>query len=77
MSGFMDDISWIEFLAYHWRKVLGGVIGFLVALILVVFGFWKGFFILFCAALGVFVGWHLDVGDGFRHLWELFRSQRR
>jgi len=73
----MNDISWLELLAYHWRKIAGGLIGFLVAITFFIFGFGWGLFILFCIALGVFIGWHLDVGNGFRSLWELFRSPRR
>ena len=72
----MEDISWVELLSYHWRKIVGGLIGLAVALIFFIFGFWWGLFIIFCMALGIFIGWHLDAGNGIHAIWDLFRSRR-
>ena len=73
----MGDNSWAELLSYHWRKILGGLIGFLVALIFVIFGFGWGLFIILCVSLGVFIGWHLDAGNGMQGILDFFRYPRR
>ncbi len=64
-------------IARHWKKIAGGLVGLLAALILVTFGFWKGLFIILCAFVGVFIGWHLEVGNGIKELLELFKGSRR
>jgi len=73
----MGDINWLELISLHWRKILGGAIGFLIALIIVIFGFGWGLFIIFCVALGVLIGWQLESEDGIHGLFEWFRFPRR
>ncbi len=69
----MSDLDWLEILMRKWKKIAGGLAGFFVGIILVTFGFWKGFFILVCVAAGIFLGWHLDAGDGIEEIKKLFR----
>ncbi len=58
----------------HWGKVLGGVVGLIIALLLVIFGFWRGLFIIICVLAGVYVGSRYEkseeVRDFFRRLWQ-------
>lgn len=58
----------------NWGKVLGGIVGLVIALLIVGFGFWRGLFILVCIAVGIYVGSRYEhseqVRDFFRRLWE-------
>jgi len=57
----------------NWGKILGGSLGFLVALILIFFGFWKGIFIIICVLAGSYIGNKIEPGDElnrtFSKLW--------
>jgi uncharacterized membrane protein len=46
----------------NWGKLLGAVLGLIVGIIIVSFGFWKAIFLVICLALGYFVGSRLDGG---------------
>ncbi len=63
----MDERQISDFFYRHWRKILGGIIGLVIALIFIGFGFWAGFFILICITAGIFLGWLIDREglDGF------------
>lgn len=74
----MSDINWRVLLSKHWGKLAGALGGLVFALPFVVFGFWKGLFIIFCIALGLFLGWRVDENQGLRNFLEkLFPPRER
>lgn len=46
----------LDFILKHVGEVIGGVAGFVFAIFVLIFGFWKTLFILLCVAIGVFFG---------------------
>jgi uncharacterized membrane protein len=63
----------IHFILENRGKILGGLLGLIVAVLFAIFGFWKGLFIIVCIILGVFLG-SLVENDGklqgfFDRLW--------
>jgi len=61
------------FIQENWKKVLGGLLGLIVSIIFVIFGFWKGIFIILCIAVGIFAGGRIEKSEGlqnfFNRLW--------
>ncbi|MGI6328340.1 MAG: DUF2273 domain-containing protein [Dethiobacteria bacterium] len=57
-------------------KILGGAIGLLIAVIIVVFGFWRGIFIILCVLAGVLIGARVETNGGLRNLWDKFWFKR-
>ena len=45
-----------SFLNEHREKIAGGLVGLVLALLFVVFGFWKGLFVIAFILAGAFVG---------------------
>lgn len=72
----MNESLWWEFLSQHWRKIIGGLVGFLFAFIFIKFGILKGFFIILCIVTGVLIGWRLDLGEGIKGLFTIFKSPK-
>jgi len=70
--------NFIIFVQENWRKLLGGLLGLLVAVIFVLFGFWKGLFIIFCVLAGILAGGMIEKSEGlqnfFNRLW--YRQNR-
>jgi uncharacterized membrane protein len=60
----------------HWGKVLGGLLGLLFALMILKFGWLGALFINFCVAIGIFIGWRLDVAGGLSNLIARIFSSR-
>lgn len=55
------DLEWLRELAHHHKhKVLGGLGGFVMALLVIRFGFIWTVFILLCTGIGYWVGKRLD-----------------
>jgi uncharacterized membrane protein len=55
------DLEWLRDLAEHHRyKVIGGLGGFVFALLVIRFGFLWTLFILLCCGIGYWVGKRLD-----------------
>lgn len=55
------DWEWLRDLAQHHRhKVIGGLGGFVFALLMIRFGFFWTVFILLCCGIGYWVGKRLD-----------------
>ncbi len=73
----MNDMTWMDLILRNWKKIAGGLTGLFVGIIFVAFGFWRGLFILICVSAGVFLGWHLDAGDGLDEIKRIFRYPRR
>ncbi len=65
----MDD-NILKFINENFGKIVGGFLGLLIALIIVVFGFWKGVFIIFCILAGIFIGAKVEKHEGVRNLLE-------
>lgn len=51
MHDFLDMYKWI---------IIGGILGILIALLIVFLGFFKTIFILFCGLIGSFLGYYLS-----------------
>ncbi|MEW5922037.1 MAG: DUF2273 domain-containing protein [Bacillota bacterium] len=45
-----------DFVNEHRGKIAGGLIGLILALLFVIFGFWKAFFIITFVLAGAFIG---------------------
>ncbi len=65
-----------RFFSENRGKVIGGLIGLLVALIITLFGFWKGIFIIISVLAGVYIGGRLEKNDELRSLLSRFWYQR-
>ncbi len=69
----MPETNWWIFLSKHWGKILGALLGLIFALLVINYGFWISLFIFLCIALGLLIGWRLDlaedVGRFFRRLF--------
>ncbi len=63
-----------QFLAEHWGKILGGLAGLLVGLVVVIFGFWRSLIIFTFVVLGIYAGRLLDRNDSLRNLFQRFWS---
>ncbi len=65
--------SLLSFIYENLSKVLGGLIGLLVALLIAVFGFWTGLFIIVCVLAGIFLGGIVERQEGLKkfvnHYW--------
>jgi uncharacterized membrane protein len=61
-----------QFLSEHWGKVLGGVIGLLIGLTIIIFGFWRSMLLFGCVALGIYLGRMFDRHDGLQNLLHRF-----
>ncbi|MEW5785644.1 MAG: DUF2273 domain-containing protein [Bacillota bacterium] len=72
----MSELNWWTMMSKHWGKVLGGLLGLIFAILVITLSFWWAVFIFFCVAIGVFVGWRMDLSDGLRSVLErLFRNR--
>ncbi|MGI5882529.1 MAG: DUF2273 domain-containing protein [Dethiobacteria bacterium] len=65
--------SFIIFILENWGKILGGLLGLFVALVFILFGFWKGLFVILCLLVGVYLGNKVekseDLQNFFYRLW--------
>lgn len=50
------------FAEYRMRKI-GFILGFLVGIVILIFGPFKTFFIFFCGIIGLYIGSRFDEGD--------------
>jgi uncharacterized membrane protein len=59
-------------------KVVGAILGLLVGVLLIVFGFWKGIFIILCIGVGYLWGRRFDGDsrDSLSDWWERFFGKR-
>ncbi len=65
-----------QFVAEHWGKIAGGLIGLAVGLCVILFGFWQSVFILLCVGLGVFIGRLFDRNESLRSILNRFWPDR-
>ncbi len=65
---------WV-FFSKHWGKIIGGLIGLAAALVVINYG-WKSLIIFAFIALGLTIGWRLDVDGSVRQFLERLFSSR-
>lgn len=64
--------SWRDLVFPHLGKIIGGLAGFLIAIMIAIIGFWLTLFIFVCIAAGVILGGRLEKTELFRRLWKYF-----
>lgn len=47
----------------HRGKSLGASMGFILAVSMLLFGFWRTFFVVFCVLIGLWIGMKVDQGE--------------
>lgn len=62
--------KFIKYIAYNKGRCFGGLLGFLIAILVLVIGFFKTFFIVFCTWVGFFLGSRSDNEETLRDLFE-------
>lgn len=50
-----------DFIGNHRGKIIGGLLGLVMALLFVIFGFWQGLFIIVFVLAGAFIGGHGEI----------------
>ncbi|HOB28346.1 MAG: DUF2273 domain-containing protein [Dethiobacteria bacterium] len=65
-----------DFLNRHWGKIIGGLVGLIVALMMIHYGVLKSLIIFAFIALGVAIGWRLDLDGNIRQYIERLFSPR-
>lgn len=70
----MDEL--LKFAKENPGMIIGGLIGLLIAIIIVVFGFWRGVFIILCVLAGVVIGARIETSGGLKNLWDRILSKR-
>ncbi len=68
--------SLYHFVSENWGKVLGGLVGLAIALIIALFGFWKGIFIILCVLVGVYLGARMERQESLQQLVYRFWNKR-
>ncbi len=68
--------SLYHFVSENWGKVLGGLIGLIVALTIALFGFWTGIFIILCVLVGVYLGARIEKQESLQRLVYRFWNRR-
>ena len=53
-------------------KVIGGLVGLVMAVLFVIFGFWKGLFIILSVLAGIYIGAKAEKNEGFRNFLDRF-----
>ena len=68
----------LAFIQQHRGKIVGGLIGFLLAVLFLVFGFFKTLFVLACVAVGVYFGSRRENRDRvFHYFAQLFPDNQK
>jgi len=60
----------ISFAASHKGRLIGAFIGFIVGILWALLGWWRAAILLFCLALGYFIGYRVDRKDSWREILE-------
>lgn len=74
----LDENNFFSLINENLGKILGGFLGLLVAIIIMIFGFWRGLFIFLCIGAGVYLGARAEKNQGLRKFLEglWFRRER-
>ncbi|MDO9536276.1 MAG: DUF2273 domain-containing protein [Bacillota bacterium] len=62
----------IRFVQEHPGKIIGGLVGLILAVLFVIFGFWKGLFIILSILAGIYLGGKAENNEGFRNFLDRF-----
>jgi uncharacterized membrane protein len=75
-GSFMEVI--LDLLDHHQGRVIGCLLGLLFGLLLIIFGLWKGLFIIICICLGYLLGKRIDDQgrDSLSDWWQRFFGKR-
>ena len=60
----------------HWGKIVGGLAGLIIALMMIHYGILKSLIIIAFIALGVVIGWRFDIDENIRRFFEHLFSSR-
>lgn len=58
----------VEYIRTNTGKTIGAVLGFIIAIMMLIIGFFKTIFIVLCVIIGYLIGDRIDKGKGFRDL---------
>lgn len=61
------DSFW-ELFREHRGKIIGGILGLFIGIIIILFGFFKTLFVILCAIIGYYIGKSTDSKNGLRDL---------
>lgn len=61
-----------QFVVTHWGKILGGLAGLIISLVIILFGLWRSLFIFVCVGLGIYLGRLLDRNEGLQSVLQRF-----
>ncbi|MDY6826647.1 MAG: DUF2273 domain-containing protein [Bacillota bacterium] len=70
----MPETNWWIFVSRHWGKILGALLGLIFALLVINYGFWISLFIFLCIAVGLLIGWRLDLTEDVGRFFRRFFS---
>ncbi len=77
----MDNNSiWMNLISKHWGKIIGGLLGLIIGIIFLNFGFLKTIFLLFIVTVGIYLGGrqldgNSDLKSFFDDLWPSGRNR--
>jgi uncharacterized membrane protein len=63
----MVDFLW-ELWTLHRGKIIGGILGLIIAIIIITLGFLKAVFVILCTVLGYYIGKSLDNKEDIRDI---------
>ena len=61
------DFLW-ELWNLHRGKIIGGILGLIIGIIIIALGFFKAAFVILCAILGYYIGKSIDNNEDIRAL---------
>jgi len=62
----------------HRGKAIGILLGLLAAILFISYGFWRAIFVMFCIALGYFIGKEIDEKKNFdQWLKRMFKERQQ
>lgn len=67
----MENELWkklLQFITYHKGKVTGSLLGFFLAVLILIIGFFKALLVVVLSFLGYYLGSRWDQGDDFKRL---------
>lgn len=77
-GAIMWEKIFIFILEEHRGKTIGIILGLLASILFISYGFWRTLFIIFCIALGYFIGKRLDENKNFdQWLKQMFKDRGR
>lgn len=66
------ESNFLKFVQEHPGKIIGGLVGLLVAVLFIIFGFWRGLFIILSILAGIYIGAKAEKNEGFRNFLDRF-----